>query len=220
MDVLIAPPPHLKQLPEHTLSELILSLEHSGFLTHHLSLPTGYHTYHRMKRVKKDSSSSSSSDVAEFTTTPPTAEDCLSDESSSDSSTEHNGRAQLVSCTHKRPQKQKHRLHFGSMDSYMGVCRCPAPDGASSSDHESRRLHRRIDIKVWLLKHAIGLLFTVLSPPCHAMLCYAAGVQAQVLRYSHAVLYRPRVLQSVSIPSLPPSLHPSIYRLLPSADVT
>jgi len=140
VDVLIAPPPHLKQLPDHTLSELILSLERSGFLTHHLSLPTGYHTYHRMKRVK------GSSDTADSTATPPSAEDYLSDESSSDSSTEHNGRSQLVSCTHKRPKK--HRLHFGSMDSYMGVCRCPGPDCTSPSDHQNSRLHRRIDIKV------------------------------------------------------------------------
>lgn len=140
VDVLIAPPPHMKQLPEHTLSELILSLERSGFLTHHLSLPTGYHTYHRMKRVK------GSSDTADSTATPPSAEDYLSDESSSDSSTEHNGRSQLVSCTHKRPKK--HRLHFGSMDSYMGVCRCPGPDCTSPPDRQSSRLHRRIDIKV------------------------------------------------------------------------
>ena len=154
MDVLIAPPPHLKQLPEHTLSELILSLERSGFLTHHLSLPTGYHTYHRMKRAK------GSCDAADSTATPPSAEGCLSDESSSESSTEHNGRSQLVSCTHKRPRK--HRLHFGSMDSYMGVCRCPGPDSTSSPDHQSSRLHRRIDIKVVcefvrLLEHTITM---------------------------------------------------------------
>ena len=158
VDVLIAPPPHLKQLPEHTLSELILSLERSGFLTHHLSLPTGYHTYHRMKRAKGPS------DAAESTATPPSAEGCLSDESSSESSTEHNGRSQLVSCTHKRPRK--HRLHFGSMDSYMGVCRCPGPDSTSSPDHQSSRLHRRIDIKVVCV--CVRLLEHTINPSCNA----------------------------------------------------
>jgi hypothetical protein len=45
IDILLTPPAGQEEVSPNTLYRLLLALEHSGFLTDHLSLPTGYREY-------------------------------------------------------------------------------------------------------------------------------------------------------------------------------
>ena len=61
VDVLIAPPKEVEELPSNTLSHLIHQLEKKGFLTDHLALPSEYYTLFAKELERKSLPPSSTS---------------------------------------------------------------------------------------------------------------------------------------------------------------
>jgi len=135
VDVLIVPREEsgLNELPRSTLSALVLALEKSGFLTNHLSLPSGYRSL-----IESGVLSPESAGERGRAGTPGEGHN-LSDALGGEKGGARQGLTPVRrDSSEDEGDGDRTRLYHGSRYSYMGVCLLSDPG-----------IHRRIDMKIY-----------------------------------------------------------------------